>query len=249
MPEIEVNPEEEITKEAERIQKMFEREKWQDDNHNYIPELFGFFTCKEHLGGDLPTGIYVFVNKLERHPVKNVDIAFLTVYYHELTHLAVHNTALHLPLMSNDIQNFEEPFCEYVSYHLTFTKYRERPTTYLRILNREVSIRAPPKSLFIMNDHEKRVIEKAETLFRTLSRPYPYEWFNKFNEIVDVGDVMFKHLILTCLNGTLSSTERIDKPCNRAKVYLIGAGDTTQITQQKLEELFETSIVTGLYEL
>jgi len=56
--------------------------------------------------------IYVFVNKLERHPVKNVDIAFLTVYYHELTHLTIYNTALHLTLRSNDIQNFEEPFCD-----------------------------------------------------------------------------------------------------------------------------------------
>ena len=44
---------------------------------------------------NLLTGIYVFGNKLERHPVKDVDIAFLTVYYHEVAHLAIHNTALH----------------------------------------------------------------------------------------------------------------------------------------------------------
>ena len=56
--------------------------------------------------------IYVFVNKPERHPVKNVNIAFLTVYYHEVAHLAVHNTALHPTLRLNDIQNFKEPFCD-----------------------------------------------------------------------------------------------------------------------------------------
>jgi len=50
MPGIEVNPEEEIVREAERIQKMFEREKWQDDNHDYVPEVFGFFVCREHFG-------------------------------------------------------------------------------------------------------------------------------------------------------------------------------------------------------
>ena len=238
-PEIEINPGEDIIREAEETQKAFRRKKWQEDG--YIPELFGFFTCKEHFEGSLPTGIYIFVNKLKYHPVKDINIAFLTVYYHELTHLVVHNVASHLPLESNYIQNFEEPFCEYVSYHLTFTKFNERPTRNLRILNRDVSIKALPKTFFMLGNYEYYVsiIGGAKNIFLNSPRPYPYKWFNEFNKIANIVSVKFKYLISACLNGTLMDVKRIEKPCDKAKVYLINVKDISLITEEKLEEILK----------
>ena len=237
-PEIEINPEEGIIREAEQIQTAFKRKKWQDGD--YIPELFGFFTCREHFGGALPTGIYIFVNKLKHHPIKDINIAFLTVYYHELTHLVIHNVTSHVPLESNYIQNFEEPFCEYVSYHLTFTEYHKRPTDNLKILNRNVSVKAPPAT-FIVGGHEdyENILKQSGSIFLNYSRAYPYKWFNEFNKIVNVASIEYKHLISACLNGTLIGTKRVDRPCSRAKVYLIGVEDTLPVTLQKLKKMLE----------
>jgi len=241
-PVIDVKPEKSIVNYAHEVQECV-REQVKGE---YIPDLLGFYRCKVHHGGDAPSGIYLFIDKVCKEAKKyNIGVDSLTtaVFYHEFAHLLVHTIALHKPTRMGDERNFEEPSCELFAYYASFISQLPKET--IKIFDRDVELRC--KYVWPVIDYNlKGVLGNDEEKFRALPRPLPYKWFNHF---MDVAQYVLKDQKLTlilvekALDGTLLTYALGQVSCDRSNIYLINSEPLHEYDQKDIDALFSALLV------
>ena len=247
IPKIYLNPDKCIVEYARKMQSEVQNEVQEMLDNVYIPDLLGFYRCKVHFGGDAPSGIYLFIDKIINYSQQTgigVDSLVIAVFYHEFAHLLAHIISRHRPVKIGDIQNFEEPFCEIFACYAAFVPKLPIPT--IRILNKEVPLRVTHSILYYSRFNNiydilklKWVSNNDGDLFKSLKRNYPYKWFNHFIEItnkVTNNEKLTFRLIERALNGTLL-TRPSDKEesYDKADIFLINPGSLNNYSREEAE--------------
>jgi hypothetical protein len=243
-PLVNVEPERSIVDYAHKVQERV-RENVRGD---YIPDLLGFYRCKVHYGDDAPSGIYLFVDKIcKEAEARNigVDSLMTAVFYHEFAHLLAHTIALHKPAEVNDERNFEEPFCELYAYYATFISQLPKET--VKILNRDVELRCKYVKPVLSDVYNLRAVSKGDgEVFKMLSRPLPYGWFNHFMNVAQ-SILRSQKLILAlaekALDGTLSTYALGQCSCDRSNVFLINAKPLHEYPEEEAKAEFPALLV------
>jgi hypothetical protein len=236
-PSVNVKPDKQIVEYAHKVQE-YVRRKIKGD---YIPDLLGFYRCRVHYGDEAPSGIYLFANKI-REAAKTykigADSLVVAVFYHEFAHLLAHTIALHKPADVSNVRNFEEPFCELYAYYATFVP--ELPKENVKILGRDVELR----SRYVWSIEQYDLMgfsESDKDLFRTLSRPFPYKWFNCFMDIAQKvlgSEELALTLAEKALDGTLLMYALGQLSCDRSSIFLIDAEPLREYPQEEVKTEF-----------
>lgn len=185
--EIVVQPSADVVKEAEKrvneFQTNLNEHAWDTKNEperHYSPDTLGFFNCNFHNGHELPTGIYLFLERI-RHTsalTRDYPTRLAAVFCHELGHYLLHQFYKnHKP--SFDPANFAEPFCERIAFMLEFDKDFSDIQNEPRARGfREASLdfKAGRLNARFYHPYNGFGIRKANRFVRT-QRPLPYEWF------------------------------------------------------------------------
>ena len=239
----------ELAKLVEEKRKEIEK-KYNVKQAEYIPELFGFFNCKEHFDRALPTGIFLLMDRIANHPLsfkllsfKPLDLPVLTVFHHEFCHLMIHSNGVINKLSSLEKCNFEESVCEYISYFLTF----EGTGTELKFPKRmEIKF----KQIEGLSLAPKAVADR----FLTLPRPYPYKWLNDLASIYGIKSEELRILIEALFNATLISSEYLGKTCEeckRSRVYLLNVKKLKELSKEEMQNFtqkFKTQLILLYFE-
>ena len=117
----------------------------------YVPQMI-FEPDGKH-SVPLDSGIYLLMNRIKDH-AESFSIPYrlmlVLVFFHEFGHLLVHDVSHSIPLSSDDRSNFEEPFCEMLSYYLIFTSFMENHS--INVIGMKVRLKP---SLFAKNTKKK----------------------------------------------------------------------------------------------
>lgn len=239
----------ELAKLVEEKRKEIE-DKYNFKQADYIPELFGFFNCKEHFDRTLPTGIFLLMDRIANHPLsfklpifEPLDLPVLTVFHHEFCHLMIHSNGVINKSSSLEKRNFEEAVCEYVSYFLTFEgtgielKFPKRME--IKSMKIEGGFLAP-----------KAVADR----FLRFPRPYPYKWLNDLASIYDIKSEELTILVEALFNATLTSSEYLGKTCQeceRSRVYLLNVKKLKELSKEEMQNFrqkFKTGFILSYFE-
>ncbi len=264
-PEIIVEPDKNIISLACNEKKRIENEirkrvKYYD--LCYVPDLLGFYRCREHYGGQLPSGIYLFIdgicNEAKHHKI-DVNTLTITVFFHEFAHMLIHTVAKHTPAKITDERNFEELFCELFAYFMTFEhsipRKNKRGKSVLKILEEDIEIYTSCECLKSCFSKLLEYTKQDKKKFIAMKRFLPYEWFNFlwFNEdnlwfdifrsrrtrsLTPKSDMLALTLAEKALDGVLATSERkLDIKCDKVDVFLIDCSQRKELKEYSKEEI------------
>ena len=241
-----------INEKIQEISAKILKEYREDAERIYIPDIIGFFNCcKEHEDKRLPTGVYILMDRLKQYSsIRNVDtnLLFLQVFFHEYGHLFIHSHGIKNTLSSLDKFNFEEPFCELVSFLMTFEEILYPGFLFMIFLKSDrgeldkimtpISLRI--RDSLVMNKLRNRKklqnntvypyiligIEGDESIKRChkeefICRPriYPYKFFTDFATYYGTRAIDFFELSRIFLNGIIK-LYCINSPCAVSYTHL-----------------------------
>ena len=256
----------------EKIQQMIDKilEKYREDVERvYIPDIMGFFNCncKKYGNVELPTGIYILMDKLKQYQsVCNIDVnlLFLQVFFHEYGHLFIHSHGINNRLSSLDKFNFEEPFCESISFLMTFEgillpdelrkSFLESNHAFLiNIKNlgirhyfamaelrgkKQLQNKAVYPYVLIDVEGDENIKDGHKQEFIHAPRIYPYKWFIDFATCYGIQSIDFFELLRILLNGVIKLYST-DSPCDEYKncdIYFVNVSSTKRVPSSEYEK-------------
>jgi len=174
------------------------------DERYLIPDIYGFFVCKECHRSFLDSGIYILINKIEnslRYYLNFLDPVVFSQYIllHELAHLIVHcvlpkDDRIDYVQAESEIgsyRDFEEAYCDYCAIE-------GLRNGNLRVLNQSVMI--------------PREEDFEVTLISSIPRPIPYMYFKRLVRLQEIkGRNVVDEIMQSFISGIINSQHRIAK--------------------------------------